>query len=224
MADNLNERFKKDDKKYKIAIVLNVLIAFIVIIIICEIIFGAMFKGIYVVQSSMYSTLTGASADDKYGGDYVYVSPYDTPDYGDIVVVYRGEVTIIKRVVAFGGDRIKIVDGDLFVMYAGDDEFTLVREDYVLPDHKLNPDKNNFPYSGNLEEGHLVEDGHMFLLGDNRDVSVDSRENGDFALESLYGVVTDWSMKHKGAITAIHKFFKFDVPAFFGKTVPVEGL
>ena len=227
MSENLNERLAKDDKRVKIAIVLNILIAFIVIIIIGEIIFGALFKGVYVVGHSMDTTLTGATVDNKHGGDYVYASVNDKPDYGDIVVVRKTDrFTIIKRVVAFGGDRIKLVDGKLYLMRSGEEEFTLVQEDYVDPENNIAPDKNNYPCDkdGVIEEGHLVAEGHMFLLGDNRDVSLDSRADGDYAMESLFGVVTDWSMTHKSAITKIHIFFKYSLPAFFGQDVGVEGL
>ena len=175
----------------------------------------------------MYPTLNGATFDDKHGGDYVYVSPTAKPTYGDIVVVIRNDRSaIIKRAVAFGGDKVKIVDGDLYVMYAGDDEFTLIEESYVGEDRKTDPGKNNYPYSKNgvADEWHLVEENCMFLLGDNRDASVDSRENGDFALDSLYGVVTDWSIKYKDTISKFHIFFKYSLPEFFGVHVKVEGL
>lgn len=225
MSKKVREPLSRDDKKFKIAIVLNVLIAFIALIIIGELIFGAIYKGIYVIGSSMYSTLNGASSEDKYGGDYVYVNAFDKPDYGDIVVVNRSDnFSIIKRVIALGGDRVKIIDGQLYLMRKGEEAFVAVSEDYVYVDAGC--ENANYPLKDGevAEEGHLVEDGHMFLLGDHRNVSVDSRDHGDFDLNSLYGVVPDWSIKHKAVISKIHIFFKYSVPAFFGKEVHVEGL
>ena len=107
---------KEGNKKSKLNILLSVIIALILIIIVFEIIFGIMFKGIYVVQSSMCNTLIGATEEDKYGGDYVYVKLNAVPDYGDIAVVYKDEQTLyIKRVIAKGGDRVKIINGKLWI-------------------------------------------------------------------------------------------------------------
>ena len=218
---------KEGNKKSKLNILLSVIIALILIIIVFEIIFGIMFKGIYVVQSSMCNTLIGATEEDKYGGDYVYVKLNAVPDYGDIAVVYKDEQTLyIKRVIAKGGDRVKIINGKLWIQYADSEEVVAVEEDYVDPNNRQNPQRNNFPRDNGkvIEEGHLVKEGCMFLLGDNRDVSIDSRELGDFGYDRLYGVVTDWSVEHKKGITAFYKFFHFDIPSFFGVNVKVKGI
>lgn len=212
----------------KLNIVLNVLIVIILLAILCEVIFNSLYKGIYIVQSSMRPGIIGATPDNKYGGDYVYVDPKAKPDYGDIVLVFKNEqTTIIKRAIAFGGDSVKLVNGNLYIKYKGGEDFVLVEESYVSPENNIRKDKNNFPLDpvGKvIEEGHMVAEGYMFLLGDNRDVSVDSRASGDFALADLYGVVPYWSLKYKSPITALHRFFKYDVPSFFGVDVQIKGI
>ncbi len=203
--------------KSKINIVLNVLIVIMVIALIIEISFGINYSGYYVVHSSMNPTLIGADDFDVSGGDYVYVNKKATPTYGDIVVVSKNnETTIIKRVIALGGDKVKLVNGELWIKYGGAEDFERVTESYVAEENNTSSVKKNTYPSDNTAEGHLVAEGCMFLLGDNRNVSVDSRDSGDFPLTSLNGVVTKWSVKNKKFLTAVHDYFKFKLPKYFG--------
>ncbi|MDE6598304.1 MAG: signal peptidase I [Clostridia bacterium] len=195
---------------------LNVLIVIMVIALIIEISFGINYTGYYVVHSSMNPTLTGAETYEQEGGDYVYVNKKAKPTYGDIVVVSKDkDTTIIKRVIALGGDCVILDKGVLKIKYKGSEEFVIVEEPYVAPENNTANSKNTYP-KNDLEKGHTVADGAMFLLGDNRDVSVDSRDSGDFPLTSLYGVVTNWSLKNKKFLTGLHTYFKFQLPKYFG--------
>ncbi|MCM1234054.1 MAG: signal peptidase I [Ruminococcus flavefaciens] len=225
MLKEVNESlFEKKDGS-KLNIILNVIIGIIVVALAAEIIFASTYSGIYVVGSSMNNTLTGAvetrvlTDDGKYywiadtGGDYVYANRYAKPDYGDIVVVLRSDgTTIIKRVIAKGGDTVKLTRGVLHIKYAGQEDYELIEEDYIDEENNT-PVLNTFPAGGG---GHLVEENCLFLLGDNRNVSVDSRESGDFPLDSVLGVVAEWSVNGKGFFTALHKYFYFELPAAFG--------
>lgn len=210
-----------ENGKTKLNILLNVLIVVVVLVLAAEIYFTSNYAGVYVVHDSMRPTLIGATSDDAEGGDYIYINKNAEPVYGDIVVVnHKIEGCLIKRAVAFGGDRVKLVEGCLYLKKEGTADFVLVREPYVSP--KNNDGallKNTFPLDkdGNLkDEGYLVPKGHFFLLGDNRDVSKDSRDLGSFPLSSLDGVVTKWSLKHKDFCTAFHNYFKFQLPSYFG--------
>jgi signal peptidase I len=192
-------------------------------VFVAEYLFACSFSRIYVVESSMYPTLVGASTEGQAGGDYVFIDRKATPTYSDIVVVNKGDKLIIKRVIALGGDTVKLDNGKLWVKYSGDDVFTPIPESYVSPENNLRSERNNYPLlttplgvSYLDERGHLVEENSMFLLGDNRDVSVDSRDYGDFGMDKLVGVVTDWSMKYKTLNTAVQTFIVFTVPQFFG--------
>lgn len=191
-------------------LILNVIIVLFIIVLVGELIFNSVYTNIYVKGKSMVPTLIGADGEGllEEGGDYVFVNRCATPDYKDIVVVKTvnssgTEYNIIKRVVAFGGDTVKIDRGQLWIKYKGQSEFEKKDEPYVL-------EENNDPYLAvnNFSE-HVVEEGCMFLLGDNRDVSEDSRRRGDYPMTTLVGVVPEWSLKYKSTITSIYTFFEF---------------
>ena len=125
------------------------------------ILFLLVFRLVVVNGSSMYSTL--------WDGDWLLVLSnvfYQEPEYGDIVVAsknaFNGGEAIIKRVIATEGQIVDI-DFDNGIVYVDG-----------LPIDE--------PYINNLttrQEGVLfplrVEEGCIFVLGDNRAVSKDSR-------------------------------------------------
>ncbi len=205
--------YEVESKKRKSVFIRNLIIGLCVIIVLfSEALFVTFYTGIYVVDGSMTPTLTGAELDEKRqplpGGDYIYINTHKKADYGDIVVVYRQKSglnftdKLIKRVVAFGGDTVELKAGVLFV------NGKEVKESY------LDANKNSPTILKNTFAEHTVADGCMFLLGDNRNDSIDSRTYGDFPVKDLVGVVPEWSMRSKGTSTAIYTFFHFTI---FGK-------
>lgn len=108
-------------------------------------------------------------------GRVVWVNKLDrTPKRGDIVVANVEGTSIIKRVVAEGGDRVKISNGELFVNGVS------VKEGYI---------KHTSMKSGILENELAVSKDSYILLGDNRRDSVDSREYGEIPQEKIVGKV-----------------------------------
>lgn len=204
------------NQRTKLNIAVNVLVALVFIVLLFELYFSATYSGIYIVHSSMRPTLVGAESEDVIGGDYVYVNKNSKPDYGDVVVVYDGKNNyLIKRLIAFGGDTVKLDMGQLYIKYGGQNEFTRVEESYIHPDY-CNPGlaKNTYPRD---RDGYLVPEGEIFLLGDNRNDSIDSRNYGSFPIENVDGVVTEWSINHKSFCTSLYNFFEFKLPGLFGK-------
>jgi signal peptidase I len=104
------------------------------------------------------------------------------PHRGDVVVTSdpRSGQSIVKRVVAVGGDTVGIDNGVLVV------NGSTVIEDYI----------DNANMDGFYFGPDAVPAGHVFLLGDNRDTSEDSRTFGPVAVDDLEGRVlaTIWPL------------------------------
>ena len=198
---DVRDSLYKRERRSPLNICLNVIIVLFCAILVLELSFNVLYTGIYVIDESMTPTIIGAPASNRAGGEFIYIDKYAKPTYGDIVVVYREtpdgtKGNIIKRVVAFGGDTVKLDGGKLTVNGESVNEYYL-NDAYNSPEYEYNT----------LE--YTVEEGCMFLLGDNRNVSNDSRQNGGYPVENLVGVVPRWSMKIKSMTTKFYTFFNF---------------
>jgi signal peptidase I len=96
---------------------------------------------------------------------------FHPPRRGDVVVVDRpeGEESLIKRVVALQGETVEVHDGQTFV------NGQPIEEPWVT--HFGGPD---YPST-------VVPADHVFVLGDNRVASYDSRAMGPVSVESIRG-------------------------------------
>lgn len=183
-----------------LCVLLSLLIAFTAFYVFCAL----NYFSVYVIGPSMEGTLTGAVNKYSEGGDYVYAIRSATPRRGDIVVIKTGDSPnddpIIKRVIALGGDTVELKAG---VLYLNGEE---VSEPYVDSKNNENSVRNTYPET-------VVPEGYMFFLGDNRDVSVDSRSDkyGIMPVSRTLGVVADWSLNLKSAVTAYNTFIDFKV-------------
>lgn len=124
-------------------------------------VFLLLFRVIVVSGDSMYSTL--------WDGDYLLLLSnvfYHTPQRGDIVVISKSDFDngspIVKRVIATEGQTVDIDFKNGIVYVDG----MALEEDYI---HNLTVDSEGvvFPLT--------VNEGCIFVLGDNRAVSKDSR-------------------------------------------------
>jgi len=110
------------------------------------------------------------------------------PEAGDVVVFHspmNAGDDLVKRVVAVSGDTVAIRDGDLYVN--GD----VVNEPYLLDQD----------FRGSLPET-VIPEGQVFVLGDNRDNSGDSRIFGPIDVDSIIGCAFAiyWPVGHWGGL------------------------
>lgn len=87
----------------------------------------------------------------------------------DIVVIDKEDTYIIKRVIGLPGETVKYQDNILYI-----DDMQV--EEPFLQEGKMT---NNFEYK--------VDDNCYFVMGDNREISLDSRELGCFDISKIRG-------------------------------------
>lgn len=117
---------------------------------------------------------------------FVLRSEPSPPPRGRVVALRSPEVGsefLVKRVVAVGGDTVAIRKG---AVYLNGKE---VREPYVHWDPGYTRSDENWPIGPRSEAGVRVPPGCVFVLGDNRGVSLDSRQFGAVPLRDIVGVL-----------------------------------
>lgn len=117
-------------------------------------------------------------------GDVVFINKtayaFSTPKRGDIIVVIPRELgkKILKRVIGLPGERVEILENRVVIKKDRTDIGEVLREEYLdLPD---TPDVGKTVLN--------IDPREYFVLGDNRYMSIDSRE---------LGPVDDWKIKGK---------------------------
>jgi signal peptidase I len=139
-----------------------------------------MFRITGILQQSMLPTIDP--------GDRIIVNcltyKFREPRPGEIIVVHDpadDKKDIIKRVIALSGDTIEVVDGVLYVNGVVVDEPYVVNKDVVKGQARM-----------------TVPESYIYVMGDNRPVSGDSRDFGPVAEDQIIGkvVCVMWPIGH----------------------------
>lgn len=129
----------------------------------------------------MFVKVDGHSMDPTLQtGHYFLAKRHEKPERFEIAVLKERTTdngpskTIVKRIIGLPGDQVSVINGRLFI---NNKEYS---EKYLA--------KKNITYFKKLNWTIKVPKNHVFVLGDNRDISKDSRSVGSFEMSSIMGI------------------------------------
>lgn len=160
-----NKNKKKHNSSYYSRMLKNIykyLFIFIFIIV------GILFIRKYIVQ---HVVVDGSSMNNcMFNNDHLLIEKvsyrFKTPERFDIVVFepyLDDESYFVKRIIGLPGEKVRISDGKIYI------NDTLLEESYGVDDTIAN--------SGIANSSIYLESDEYFVLGDNRELSLDSRDS-----------------------------------------------
>lgn len=152
----------------------------------------------FVVEA--YEIPSGSMEDTIMTGDRLFYEKvtyyFEEPQRGDIVAFADPEIPsriLTKRVIATGGETVDLIDGQVYVNNVP------LNEPYVdgEPSEPLTP-----AYGTEITYPYTVPEGELWVMGDNRTNSQDSRYFGAIDVLSVTGkaLLTYWPLDHFGLV------------------------
>ena len=166
----IEEELKRIKYKDKYVVILKSTVYFLIIIVAFAVLIATLILPVLQVS--------GTSMAPTYNsGDILVSFKTSKLNYGDVIAFYHGNKILIKRVIASAGSWVTIDDdGNVYV------DGEKLNEEYV-ENKKMGNSDIKYPYQ--------VKDGQWFVLSDNRDDLIDSRnsEVGCVSSNDLIGKV-----------------------------------
>ena len=132
-----------------------------------------------------------------HNGDTLIISDlFYEPECGDVIVIESTELgkAIVKRVIAVGGQKVMVKPDGIYV-----NDLPLYEDDYVYTDNKDYfydlrrfgnlPDNPTFRFIPGSHYEFVVPEGEVFVMGDHRSDSKDSRDLGTLPVDAILGKV-----------------------------------
>jgi signal peptidase I len=173
--------FRESEPKKRRAVIITVSV--FVFVVTSAIVAASLLKTYYTVSfyidgSSMLPTLDGGVSGVNDDGDKTILWTKFAPSRGDIVVltVPSHDKPLVKRVIGVSGDVVRIDEGKVYL------NGNLLEEPYILEPMDAYSSLNNDKLT-------LVNDGEIFVMGDNRNNSSDSRDFGAAKVSDVIGKV-----------------------------------
>lgn len=147
-----------------------------------------------------YEIPSGSMEETIMTGDMVFsekISYYmEEPKEGDIVTFADPEIpsrTLIKRVIATPGQTVNLIDGSVYV----DGEKLIEPYTDGKPSYPLTT-----AYGTTITYPYTVPDGELWVMGDNRTNSQDSRYFGSIPISTVSGkaIFKYWPLDHIGML------------------------
>jgi signal peptidase I len=158
--------------------------AFVMVLLLAFVVRHYLFTNYIVHGESMMPSLQNGNRlfVNKVGYDF------REPHYGDIVIFHATPTDdFIKRVIGLPGDTIEYKNDHLY------------RNGKFVPEPYLTPYKDNLPLGKRLTDNFTLKEktgqvkvppGKLWVMGDNRQISYDSREIGFVDMKKLVGKVS----------------------------------
>ncbi len=147
------------------------------------------FQAYEIPSGSMEETIM---TDDMVFAEKVTLN-FEDPQQGDILTFKDPQVPgriLIKRCIAIAGQTVTIDDGGI------------VYVDGVALDEPYTNGKPSYPLDSDITYPYVIPEGHLWMMGDNRTNSQDSRDYGAIPISSVTGVavVVYWPLNNIGLL------------------------
>lgn len=195
--------FKPEYTKYTLWAKLVALLLAFSVLINCYLYLNSHFAKI-ISGGSMCPNLNSTETGEYNGNkDIVLVNKFTKPTYKDVVIINTKNLVafgdtklIVKRIIAVGGDKLKVVYNDQTHQNEVWRNGEKIQEDYINPDTDIHVaekfiNQSNWTVKCTYDsEGYItIPEGHYFFMGDNRNRSSDSRDFGPLDQARFLGVV-----------------------------------